>query len=537
MAQSEIQPEDIETRGSHVGGIIKKRVFTDRLLDAAQALRSEKWEPVQLGVADFKVERKDKALPVPDFGKVNNSIPSFRASSFLTSRSNRIDYKREVGDLELHSLSMAVVNYEASRIPEAVPCVVTRDKQGNKERDFNHAAARLIRRPNPFNVWANYVGAAACGWNFKGDVHFWKNRSLTGVEEIWYLPYFLVTPRWPVDGRSPDVIQWAQTNGEKVGELNPFLSHYQYNIPGKQPILYPQRDIIHLKRYTNPANPREGLGVFEPLFRELYSDDRMALFTASIMSNMGIQVPVFSPKDDRDEMDPADAEQMKELWLAKTTGARAGEPVVMPVAVNVEKFGFTPSEMDLSELRMIPESRVCAVTGIPAATLQFLVGLQNGTSYASSEQARQQGFEEVILPLLRVWAENLTWQLLSEFDDSEEATFEFDVSDVRVLQEDVDALYRREVEVFRAGGTTFDQFLASIGKKPVGPPLGDIRLIPGLSSPISPEQLIARATAEPQPSSQPVDPALAELAKMVDMDHWQREIEREMEEFMKRETA
>lgn len=484
----------------------------------------------------FGLERKAKSpqTQIPDFGRTPPSFQS-RFTSSLFRRRDRIDYKAEVGDLDLNSLAMAVVNYKASRIPEAEPCVVTRDKQGNKERDFNHEAAMLIRRPNPFNVWANYVGAAACSWCFKGDVYFWKNRSLTTIEELWYLPHFLVRPRWPNDSGSPNTIQWAKDHGEKINELNPFLSHYQYNAPGCPPVLYPARDILHLKRYTSSVNPREGVGVFEPLFKELYSDERMALFTAAIMTNMGLQVPVFSPKDDKDEIDPTEAEHMKELWMAKTTGSRAGEPVVMPVAVDIEKFGFTPTEMDLSELRMIPESRVAAVTGIPASTLQFLVGLQNGTSYASSEQARQQGFEEVILPLLRVWGEVFTWQLLREFDDAKDATFEFDVSNVRVLQDDADALYRREIDVFRAGGTTYDQFLTAIGKTPVGPPLGDIRLVPGLSSPISPEQLIDRSAAGASPSnSTPEQVDQASLAKLADIDAYLSRLENQMKEFVAR---
>lgn len=518
--------------GSSVGAMIKERVFTDRLLDAIHALRRDDTSVMSLGLYEAKAKAP---VPVaPDFGTTPPSTFQFRSSSSMFRRRDRIDYKGEVGDLDLNSLAMAVVNYKASRIPEAEPCVVTRDDKGNKQRDFSHAAANLIRRPNPFNVWANYVGAAVCSWCFKGDVYFWENRSPTGVEELWYLPHFLVRARWPDDGGTPNVTQWAKDHGEKVNDLNRHLSHYQYNAPGRQPILYPARDVLHLKRYVSSTNPREGVGVFEPLYKELYSDERMALFTAAIMTNMGIQVPVFSPKDDSSEIDPVDAEHMKELWMQKTTGSRAGEPVVMPVAVSIDKFGFSPQEMDLSELRMIPESRVAAVTGIPASTLQFLVGLQNGTSYASSEQARQQGFEEVILPLLRVWGELLTWQLLSEFDDAKNAAFEFDTSNVRVLQDDMDALYRREIEVFRAGGTTYDQFLTAIGKQPVGGDLGMVRLIPNLSIPMGEERLTARATTEPSGDTLPTPDQVdqASLAKLADIDQYLASLERQMKEFV-----
>lgn len=512
----------------------EERQFSVRLLDAFDSLRSDTSGLTTLGVARIQHERKAKLLTPPDLGRHNNTSLSFRPS--YSSRRSRVDYKAEVGDLDLNSLAMAVVNYTATRIPEPRPCVVTTNKEGREERDFNHPCASLIRRPNRHHIWASYALAASMSWWFNGNVYFYENRSMTAVEELWYLPHFLTKPRWPDDGGAPNVRQWAKDYGEKEGELDPVLSHYQYDPPGKPPVLYKAKDIIHLKRGVDIRNPRIGVGAFECLYKELYGDDRMSLYTAAIMANMGIQVPVFSPKDDNAEVDETTAAHMKALWMQKTTGDRAGEPVIMPVPVDIEKFGFNPDELDLSALRLIPESRVCAVTGIPASTLQFLVGLQNGTSYASSEQAREQGFEEVILPLLRVWGEWFTWQLLSEFENVENARFEFDTSNVRVLQDDVDAKVRREVEVFRAGGSTYDEFLVAIGKPAVGPPLGDVRLIPGLSNPTSPERLLARATSKPSPEpTLPTDPAT--LAKFADIDRYLASLDNEMKEFMKTQQA
>lgn len=224
---------------------------------------------------------------------------------------------------------------------------------------------------------------------------------------------------------------------------------------------------------------------------------------------------------------------MRARWTQKTTGERAGELVVMSEPVTLEKFGFNPNELDLSQLRLIPESRVCAVCQISPAALQVMVGIQNGTSYASSEQARQQGYEEVIIPIQAVWAEEFTHQLLNEFDDAEGAEFIFDTSKVRVLEEDRDALVKRESEIFRTGGSTLDQYLTAVGKKPVGPPLGDIRMVPGLSTPMSPEQLLERATKAPEPpptNQPPIDPAT--LAKFADMEQMFERLESEMKGFV-----
>lgn len=502
---------------------------------------AEKQSFFNRAVDAFRVAFKAKPLPAPDLGQQNPQSLYYPRPGWFdwTRRYAKTDYRSEVGPLEFSSLAMAVCNFTAIRIPEARPAVVRTTKDGDQEFDYQHPAAKLIRRPNKHHIWANYAGSCSMGWWFAGDVYFYKTRSITGeVVELWNLPHFLTEPRWPGDGRTPDVERWASEHGERNSDLDSFLSHYEYRIPGKAPILYPAKDIIHLKRHVDLSRPRHGLGAFESLFEELGGDRKMALFAYAIMSNMGLQVPVFAPKDDTVSISPTAAAAMKEGWIQKTTGDRAGEPVIMTEPVTMEKFGFNPSELDLSALRLIPESRVCAVCQISPAALQVMVGIQNGTSYASSEQARQQGYEEVIIPIQTVWAEEFTHQLLSEFEGSEGAEFVFDTSKVRVLEEDRDALVKRESEIFKSGGSTLDQYLTAVGKKPVGPPLGDIRMVPGLSSPMSPERLIEMATKPPNETpltstdKPPIDSA--SLAKFADIDSYVQGLEQQMKEFMAR---
>lgn len=450
--------------------------------------------------------QRKSAVPTPDLGPQGYSDSTYRFNSWRWGR-GKVDHRAEVGDLDGNSLAMAVVNYTATRIPEAKPTVVTTKGDEVKSDPF-HPIAQLIRRPNNHHVWANYALACSMSWWFSGNAYFYKARDISGtVKALWYLPHFLITPRWPNDRKNPQV-------PDEQG-LDPFLSHYEYRVPGKEPVLYPAKDIIHLKRGVDLSNPRLGLGAFECLFKELYGDEKMALFTAAIMANMGLQVPVFTPKEKDINITEPHAQSMKEGWISKTTGENSGEPVIFTEPMDMKMFGLSPNDLDLSNLRMIPESRVAAVTGIPAATLQFMVGLQNGTSYASSEQSRQQGYEEVVEPIQKVWAEEFTWQLLREFKGSENSEFMFDTSGVRVLQEDKDALYKREAEALRAGGQTVNQFLQSVGKKPIGPQ-GEVYYVPGTSRPMTAERILA--TADGSLAPEPVDPSaqLAQTAEEVE---------------------
>lgn len=481
----------------------------------------------------------------PDFGNTSSWSYPFRFSGWGWNRDSTrsiTDYRRDLGPLDGNSLVMCVVNYTGTRLPEAQPTV--KRKQGDEwKAEPEHPMAALIRRPNTHHVWADYTPVISLNWWVHGSAYLLKIRNDAGqVIGLFYLPHtgeggFEVIPRWPGDRRTPELPQPAR--GEK---FDWFISHYEFRAPGLRPVLYPAADILHLKRGVNPANPREGLGAFDSLVTELYGDGKMAAFMAAIMTNMGIQVPLISPADGN-HIGPVAAAALKEMWIAKTTGSRAGEPIVSDLPVKAEKFGFSPQELDLSALRLIPESRVSAVTGIPAATLQLLVGQQNGTSYASSEQARQQGYEEVIIPIQNAWAEKMHWQLLGDFESNLNAVrFEFDVSTVRVLQEDRDALYRRESEALRAGGQTLNQFLAAVGKQPLGEE-GDVYYLPAMSTPATLERIVQLAQVVEK--TEPVDPLDADvidadevskmrLAQIADVDQWMRRLEEEMRGFVRR---
>jgi phage portal protein BeeE len=433
-------------------------------------------------------------------------------------------YRNEVGRLDNSSLVMAVVNWTATQLPEAIPVVQKPGKDNSLEPDWGNPAADIIRRPTPFDVWADVCGALSVSWWIDGNVYFYEARDTTGqVVELWYIPHFLIEERWPGDGRSPEV----PTTGPNKAQ-NDYLSHYQYSVPNKEPILWQATDVIHLKRGKDLNNPRRGIGAFEPVIREIYGDNKAAQFSATILKNMGIVVPILSPKDKEVTIDASRAAEIEERWVQKTTGHNTGKPIINSIPLDVTKFAFSPQEIDLKELRKVPESRVAAVTGIPAALLQFLVGLENGTSYAAYAEARRQGYESVIIPIQAAIAEQLTWQLLAEFDQTKGARFTFDVSQVRVLQEDRDALYKRAVDALRNGGTSRNQFMASLGKPPVDK--DEIYYVPSMATPMTLEK-IAEVAADTTPKPEPpvIDPA--SLAKFADMERMFESLEQQMREF------
>lgn len=472
------------------------------------------------------------ALSAPDYGNTGNQWPDYRYSQTWSRHrfGSTIDYKAEVGNLDQSSLVMAVVNWTSTQLPEAQPVVQHPGENNAYETEWGHAAADLIRRPNPFTTWAEDCAVLSLGLWIDGNFHWYKQRDQSSqVIALWFLPFFLMKERWPGDGGNPAV----PTTGPNAAQ-NDYLSHYQYSMPGKAPILYQQSDIVHLKRGKDPNNPRRGLGAFDAVIREIYGDNKAALFAATILRNLGIVVPMLAPKGEGASLSPTEAMALKEKWVQQTTGDNIGVPIVSALPIEAIKFAWSPEELDLKELRKVPESRIAAITGIPAAMLQFLVGLENGTSYAAYVEARRQGYESVIIPMQSMIAEQLTWQLLSEFDNENKKKLKliFDTSTVRVLQEDRDAKYKRCVLALNSGGITVNQFLASLDKPTVDGM--DIHFIPSLATPMTTERLIEKANKEPEEQKPvaPIDPA--SLAKFAEVDSYIENLERQMKEWVAR---
>src|SRR3990167_8384960 len=111
----------------------------------------------------------------------------------------------------------------------------------------------------------------------------------------------------------------------------------------------------------------------------------------------------------------------------------------------VAQFGFSPEQLVLRDLRMIPEERVTAVLGVPAVVAGLGAGLVRST-VTNMDEAREMAYESNIIPTQRCLAEDIRFQLLTDFMAEEEIwswRFGFDLSKVRVLADDEDRHWRR----------------------------------------------------------------------------------------------
>ena len=350
----------------------------------------------------------------------------------------KFDYKAEVGDGLGSSTIMAPVLWIARTFPEA-PVMVFSDGEMVPEHDM----LKLIRKPNPFYSGLTLEMATIISFVTNGNAYWIKIRNgQLKVKQLWYVPHWLMTPKWPDSG-------------------NVYISHYEYK-PGAESIPIAMEDVVHLRYGLDPRNIRLGLHPLGSAMREVFTDDEAANFTAALLKNLGIPGLLVNPKEGG--VMPDDKEAVKQWFKEKFAGDRRGEPLVMGGPTEIKQLGFSPTEMDLGKLREIPEERVCALLGIPAAVVGFGTGMQQTKVGATMAEMREMAYESCIIPTQRLIASELENQLLPDFESNlNKVHVGYDLTNVRVLQEDQNKLAERWDKLIKGGWA-----MVSEGRRAVG---------------------------------------------------------------------
>ena len=305
---------------------------------------------------------------------------------------SQFDYEAAAGDLWRNSAVAACLGWLKKNFPEPTLEVATKEADGSELGTVDHDLVRLLNRPNPYYDRYTFWAAVCLSWVVDGNVYIRKVRSASGkVVQLWWLPHWLVWPRWPMDGSE-------------------FISYYQYQVNGRLERIAVE-DLVHLRSGIDPHNDRKGLAELKSALRAVFGLNECDSYTAAILKNMGIVGAVISPGSPDVDFMPEDIDDARQLWRERHTGDNRGEPFFATRSVKVERLGLSPEELRLDKLPARLEDQVCAAIGVPAMVVGVSSGAQHKT-YANYGEARQAAYEDCLIPLQKAIAEGLTHQLL-----------------------------------------------------------------------------------------------------------------------------
>lgn len=353
----------------------------------------------------------------------------------------RFDYASNVGDGTGSSTVAAPLEWIGRNFPAAVP-TLWKTEGDQEEKQPDHPMLRLLARPNAYYSGALIWKAVVTDWFVDGNGYLIVLKDqLDHPREMWWAPAATMEPR---------------------GTEHEFITHYVYRPNGIEVRLEPD-EVIHFRNGIDADNPRKGSSPLKSVLREVFTDDEAANFTAQLLRNMGVPGMVISPDVDGYVMSSDEAESAKAHVTANFTGDKRGEPLVTTGRTKVQPYGFSPEQLNLKDLRRIPEERVTAVLGVAAIVAGLGAGLDRST-FSNFAEAREASYEECIIPTQGLFAEEIRFQLLPLFEDDPYLwRFAFDTSGVRVLQEDKDKLSTRLGQQVKDGLRTVAEARRELG--------------------------------------------------------------------------
>ena len=341
---------------------------------------------------------------------------------------SQYDYRREVGIPWENSTVMACIQ-AATRTFSDAQLVLLKGTEQIKD----HPALSLIKKPNPHYGSKFLWDGLLTSWMVDGNGYWFMERDgLSIPTELFYMPHFLISPRWPENGKI-------------------FIKDYAYRVNGKIEILDP-KNVVHFMNGVNLQNTRSGQSPLISVLREICTENECATAAAAIMRNLGIPGLSFIP----DPVGAADLtldqkHQLRLMASEKMAGDRRGEMMIMPIPGKLEAFGFTPEQLAFDKIRRIPQTAITAAFGIPAMFLGLAAGLDAST-YANYQEAREAFYESFLLPTYKAIADQLTTNILPAFgEDPDEMQFHFDTSNIKALNEPEDQKATRIREDWDSG--------------------------------------------------------------------------------------
>jgi HK97 family phage portal protein len=302
---------------------------------------------------------------------------------------------------------MAPVQWGMRQMIEAPLIAINEGEQVESE------AINVWTKPNQFYSGVQLEMAILMSLWLDGNAYIIKVRNATTrITELWYIPHWLIRPK--------------STNE------NQLIEYYKYDYSDQDVRI---EDVIHIRYGIDPNNMRVGLSPIKSALREIFTDEEAANFSSAVLGNQGFPGVVISPGSDR-PIRPQDVREMKEYFEDNYGGDRRGKPFVVGAPTKVEQLQWDPEKLNLSALRAIPEERITALLGIPAAVVGFGTGLEQTKVGATMSELRKLAYENAIIPTQTLILEALNKSLLPEYETNPNIELDYDLSDVRVLQED-----------------------------------------------------------------------------------------------------
>ncbi len=377
------------------------------------------------------------------------------------------------------------------------PLKVFRKDRKGKLNPIDAPLQEFLDDPNPWLEMDELRFWIAWNKHLDGNAYLLKERSgnaLTGN----------VIRLWPV---SPTLMRpWTEKDSQE------FIDYYRLEVaPGVYEEVPPE-NVLHFRMGIDDRDTRRGLSPLKRLAREIETDSEATNFSDALLKNFGIPGLVVTTPGDT-PMSREQAEALK-IRVAESFGSNSrGNVGVLSPGSDMKQFGFNPEQLNLEGLHHGPEARICAVMGVHPAVAMLAVGLEQTANYASLRAVYEAFTERKLVPMWKMDERKWNKRLRPDFSQDKSIIIAHDLTEVRALQEDMDALYARLDMAVQHGWILKDEAREEVGRPPLPDGLGAVPTAAPAPAPLGQGQ-------DGQDNEPPPQNGKAFSSTQIDLERW-----------------
>ena len=383
------------------------------------------------------------------FSKFFKSYSSAKAcdtkSALVSYRTARTFASTDYCDLAETGYKKNVVVYRCvqliSRALASVEWVLrkTDTQQGIDEVIYNHEILYLINKPNAVQYKTTFIEEAVSHLLLSGNCYIMLDSS-NGSKQLYLL--------------RPDRVNIIPGNGA-------LLLAYQYQFGGKKRIFEVNQetgkcDILHIKLF-NPLDDWYGMSPVETAMGAISQHNAIAQQNVAFLQNGGRPSGALMYKS---TIDPQKRNELKDNLRNLYEGGRnAGKILLLEGNFEWKEMGLSPKDLDFISGKELAAKEIALAFGVP----NILVGSMSSATFANYKEARYNFWEETLIPLLNVFAGELSNWLQMVFKS--DLKLWYDLDSIPALSK------KREIEWRKINNAEFltqDEKREAFGYAPLG---------------------------------------------------------------------
>ena len=359
---------------------------------------------------------------------------------------------------ELAVIGEAEANYRAVLNAQGIPFQYQQSslvRNGFIEQITDHPLVRVLNNPNPFMSRFQFYATLIMDRYLAGNAYFLKVRGPFGeVEELWRL--------------RPDRVR-------VVPSRTKYIAGYTYTVDNVA-VTYPAEDVVHWKT-RHPLSDYYGMSPVMVISERVNIDTYMRRFLATFFESGGTGPgAILTVKNNLTETNREEI-RARLKRLVGVPNSHTETLVLDNTESTYERLGLDRGLTDAlpKDINALSESRIAMAFGIPGSILGLLIGYES-SSYANKRADWQVLWDVTLTPLFSDLDDVLNLSLVPEFSGVDEVCF--DLSTIRALQEDVDAVHKRARDNYLANLWSHQEARAITGVEPE-PADDEIFYLPG----------------------------------------------------------